>query len=259
MREKHLKENLADMAYKAESDHEVQMARGDLYKIAKYAIKLHEMLKGVEEREGLDGWVAAKITKAADYIGSVYHHLDYELKFDEVVESKKMPMGAGPDGKKGTDDDKPAFLNQTTDSKKSKGGSKPKKGEVPPQFKKKTESYKLSLADSLAETLKAKLSEKRDTHCSDECCGADTKAEDCTCPPTCKHCNCNASKEAVKESTQMCNECGKTMLTASEKKELAELEEGKRHGNSKIYKKCWKGCRKVAGKKRGEPGSCKCD
>ena len=137
MREKHLKENLADMAYKAESDHEVQMARGDLYKIAKYAIKLHEMLKGVEEREGLDGWVAAKITKAADYIGSVYHHLDYELKFDEVVESKKMPMGAGPDGKKGTDDDKPAFLNQKTGDKKSKGGSKPKKGVVPPQFQKK--------------------------------------------------------------------------------------------------------------------------
>jgi hypothetical protein len=59
--------------------------------------------------------------------------------------------------------------------------------------------------------------------------------------------------------SQTCNECGKTMLTASEKKELAELEEGKRHGNSKIYDKCWKGCTKVAGKKRGEPGSCKCD
>ena len=59
--------------------------------------------------------------------------------------------------------------------------------------------------------------------------------------------------------SQTCNECGKTMLTASEKKELAELEEGKKHGNSKIYDKCWKGCTKVAGKKRGEPGSCKCD
>ena len=45
-------------------------------------------------------------------------------------------MGAGPDGKKGTDDDKPAFLNQKTGGKKSAGGSKPKKGVVPPQFKK---------------------------------------------------------------------------------------------------------------------------
>ena len=34
--------------------------------------------------------------------------------------------------------------------------------------------------------------EKRDTHCSDKCCGSDVKAEDCKCPPTCKHCNCNA-------------------------------------------------------------------
>jgi len=89
MREKDLKEGLADLAYKAESDHEVQMARAELYKIAKYAIKMHEMLKGVEEREGLEGWVQSKITKAADYMGSVYHHMDYEQKFDEVQEAKK--------------------------------------------------------------------------------------------------------------------------------------------------------------------------
>ena len=324
MREKDLKENLADMAFKAESDHEVQMARGDLYKIAKYAIKLHEMLKGVEEREGLDGWVQSKITKAADYIGSVYHHLDYELKFNEVVESKKkMPMGAGPDGKKGTDDDKPAFLDQKSGDKKSKGGSKPKKGVVPPQFKKKNESVinespmvsltipnvtsdmasnlqkhakennveysrkgrtvvlkgqridmttirtKMRLAQSNLEMVP--IDEAKDTHCSDKCCGSDVKREDCKCPPDCKHCNCNAVKESyvdlltqrleqkLTESKRLCNECGKTMLTASEKKELEELEEGKKHGNSKIYDKCWKGCRKVAGKKRGEPGSCKCD
>ena len=90
MREKDLKENgLADMAFKVESDHEVQMARAELYKVAKYAIKMHEMLKGVEEREGLEGWVQSKITKAADYLGSVYHHMDYEMKFEQVSESKK--------------------------------------------------------------------------------------------------------------------------------------------------------------------------
>ena len=49
MREKDLKEDLATLAYKAEADHEVQMARADLYKIAKYSIKLHEMIKGVTE------------------------------------------------------------------------------------------------------------------------------------------------------------------------------------------------------------------
>jgi len=89
MREKDLKEDLATMAYKAESDHEVQMARSDLYKIAKYSIKLHEMLKAVNEQQGIEGWVQSKITKAADYMGSVYHHLDYEMKFDEMTEAKK--------------------------------------------------------------------------------------------------------------------------------------------------------------------------
>ena len=88
MREKYLKEDLATLAYKAEADHEVQMARTDLYKIAKYSIKLHEMMKGVTEQEGIEGWVQSKITKAADYIGSVYHYLDYEMKFDEMTENK---------------------------------------------------------------------------------------------------------------------------------------------------------------------------
>jgi hypothetical protein len=35
-----------------------------------------------------------------------------------------------------------------------------------------------------------------------------------------------------------------------------EIFEGEQHGNSKIYDKCWKGYKKVPGKKRGEPGSC---
>jgi len=88
---KQIKEGLADLAGAAEADHEVQMARAELYKIAKYAIKLHDMLKGISEREGLEGWIQSKITKSADYIGSVYHHLDYQTKFGdegEVSESK---------------------------------------------------------------------------------------------------------------------------------------------------------------------------
>jgi len=86
-------EGLADLAQRAEQDHEVQMARADLYKLAKYSIKLHDMLKAVSEEEGLMGWQAAKITKASDYISSVYHNLDYKMKFgeeqeEEVVEGK---------------------------------------------------------------------------------------------------------------------------------------------------------------------------
>ncbi len=165
-----VKEGLADMADMAERDHEVQMARAELYKIAKYSIKLHEILKGVSEAEGIEGWMQSKITKAADYIGSVYHTLDYD----------KSPIAA-------------------------------------------TESHKFTMDEKDVVKYKNNLGSK------------------------------------LSEAKGICNECGNQMLTAEEKKELADLEEGKRHGNSKIYKKCWKGCTKVAGKKRGEPGSCKCD
>ena len=84
-------EGLADLADVAERDHEVQMARSDLYKLAKYSIKLHEMLKNVSEAEGIEGWQQAKITKAADYISSVYHTLDYDTQFEsvEVAEDAK--------------------------------------------------------------------------------------------------------------------------------------------------------------------------
>jgi hypothetical protein len=81
MRKEEFKEGLGDLAARAEMDHEVQMARADLYKIAKYAIQLHDMLKNVTEEEGLQGWQQAKITKAADYLGSVFHNLEYETKF----------------------------------------------------------------------------------------------------------------------------------------------------------------------------------
>ena len=83
MRMKKIQEGLGDLADAAERDHEVQMARADLYKLAKYAVKLHEMLKTVSEAEGIQGWQQSKITKAADYISSVYHSLDYDMKFGD--------------------------------------------------------------------------------------------------------------------------------------------------------------------------------
>ena len=62
-----------------ELDHEVQMARADLYKIAEYAIKLHKLLENVSEEQGIEGWVQAKITKASDYLDSIYHYLEYDM------------------------------------------------------------------------------------------------------------------------------------------------------------------------------------
>ena len=92
MKHKEIKEGLADAAHKAEMDHEVQMARADLYKLAKYSIKLHELLKNVSEAEGLEGWVQAKITKAADYISSVYHYMDYDEKFNQAELETSIPV-----------------------------------------------------------------------------------------------------------------------------------------------------------------------
>lgn len=94
IKDKYLKkktnEGLGELADVAERDHEVQMARADLYKIAKYAIKLHDMLKTVSEAEGIEGWQQSKITKAADYMGSVFHSLDYDMKFAESRSTKNV-------------------------------------------------------------------------------------------------------------------------------------------------------------------------
>ncbi len=71
-----------DLEKPSPDDHEAKMAREDRYKLAKYSAKLFHM---IEEGEELDGWVAAKITKAADYISSVYHYLEYEKMAREAV------------------------------------------------------------------------------------------------------------------------------------------------------------------------------
>jgi len=64
-----------DLEKQQPDDHEAKMAKADLYKLAQYSAKLFKM---IEEGEELDGWVQAKITKASDYISSVYHYLEYE-------------------------------------------------------------------------------------------------------------------------------------------------------------------------------------
>lgn len=57
-------------------DHEVEMARSDLYQAHKNSSKIHKLIKNVSEDEGLEGWVQAKITKAADYLKSVREYLE---------------------------------------------------------------------------------------------------------------------------------------------------------------------------------------
>ncbi len=59
---------------------EAQMARADLYRGAKNAMKLFQM---VQDGQQLEGWVQAKITKAADYLDSVHHYMEYQAKFGQ--------------------------------------------------------------------------------------------------------------------------------------------------------------------------------
>ena len=61
-------------------DREGAMAKADLFKLANYSLKLFKQL---QDDDQMDSWVQAKITKAADYIASVYHYLEYEMKFND--------------------------------------------------------------------------------------------------------------------------------------------------------------------------------
>ena len=49
-----VKEDLSMDTRVMETDHEVQMARADLFKLAKYSVELHKLLKNVSEEQGLD-------------------------------------------------------------------------------------------------------------------------------------------------------------------------------------------------------------
>ena len=59
-------------------DHEGQMAKSELYRAAKMSMKLFQM---IQDGQQLEGWVQAKISKSADYLDSVYHYMEYQMKF----------------------------------------------------------------------------------------------------------------------------------------------------------------------------------
>ena len=262
MREKDLKENgLADMAFKVESDHEVQMARAELYKVAKYAIKMHEMLKGVEEREGLEGWVQSKITKAADYLSSVYHHMDYEMKFDEVSESKKddkfEPHTMYKDGKskkantdkehkdlakKGWSHDNPKTKKVEEGKKKNCGcGEDPciTYGKIKEEDKKPAEKMQISKADEKANTVAYQRWRAGDERYEYKDKTQPRKSHEESYVDTLAH----RLKSKLDEAKDVCSECGKPSYTTLGLSE-AELDE------VAGPEKCWKGYKR-AGTQKG--------
>ncbi len=64
-------------------DHEVQMARSQMYSSAQAAIEIHRLLRDISELEGLEGWVQSKLTLASQYLESVRDYLKYEAASQE--------------------------------------------------------------------------------------------------------------------------------------------------------------------------------
>ena len=90
-----LSEDIASDAHEMHLDHEVQMARKDCYAAADDAIALHKLLRNVSEQQGLEGWVAAKITLASDYLNTVREHLEYQLMSQVQPDSMELAMAEG--------------------------------------------------------------------------------------------------------------------------------------------------------------------
>ena len=73
-------------------DHEVEMARSDLFSAAKNAQQVYSMIKDVSEDEGLDGWVQEKIIKANDYLNTIREYLEGKQVqgVDESIENNPV-------------------------------------------------------------------------------------------------------------------------------------------------------------------------
>ena len=61
-------------------DHEVEMARADLYNTAKNAKILFNIMADRSEDEGLEGWIQEKIIKANDYLNAAREHMEQQSK-----------------------------------------------------------------------------------------------------------------------------------------------------------------------------------
>lgn len=79
---------------KDRTDHEVEMARSDLFQCAKDAKTIYDLISDLTEDDGLPGWVQAKITKANDYLNSVREHLEHKTHMhEESGSSENMSVG----------------------------------------------------------------------------------------------------------------------------------------------------------------------
>ena len=71
------------------TDHEVSMAKSQLLSSVKSAIRIAKHLKDTSETEGLEGWVASKLTLSEEYLQTVADYMDGE----ELQEGYKVLPG----------------------------------------------------------------------------------------------------------------------------------------------------------------------
>ena len=81
-------------------DHEGEMAKRQLHDMEKYARELSQMLTDTTQ---LESWVQAKLTKAADYLKTVKHYVEYGMEEGAYDQIQPMipPETAVVDGSKG--------------------------------------------------------------------------------------------------------------------------------------------------------------
>ena len=77
-------------------DHEISMARGELKATADKALELVAALEGKsDEGNPMEAWVQSKITKAKDYVNSVYDYLMYNPKMANEANIDVDNVGKG--------------------------------------------------------------------------------------------------------------------------------------------------------------------
>src|SRR5574344_388312 len=68
-------------------DMEGQHARSELYRAAKMSAKLFKM---IDDHQELEPWILSKAVKAADYLDTIYHYLEYQTKFADGQEANSL-------------------------------------------------------------------------------------------------------------------------------------------------------------------------
>jgi len=65
-----------DMEDANHTDHEVSMAKSQLLSSVKSSVRIAKHIKDLSEQDGLEGWVASKLTMAEDYLQNVADYMD---------------------------------------------------------------------------------------------------------------------------------------------------------------------------------------